>query len=253
MKKFLSMIMVLSVIMGIIAIPQANASNDVVYRAAVKRDGKYGFIDESGKEVVPFEYDLAADFSGGLALVKRNGKWGRIDKTGNVVVPLEYDSVGPFSEGLAAVEQNEKCGFIDKTGNVVIPLEYESAGRFRAIEVEETDSIKVLFNGEKIEFDQEPIIENGRTLVPFRAICQAMGAEVSWNGETQQVSAELDGTKLVFTINELSMTVNGAEKILDQSPIIRNERTLLPARAFAEELGATVSWDDTTKTVIITK
>ena len=65
MKKFLSMIMVLSVIMGIIAIPQANASNDVVYRAAVKRDGKYGFIDESGKEVVPFEYDLAADFSGG--------------------------------------------------------------------------------------------------------------------------------------------------------------------------------------------
>ena len=181
------------------------------------------------------------------------GKRVFIDKTGEFVIPTEYDDALPFMEGLAAVSNNGKWGFIDKTGNLVVPMKYDLVGYFRAVEVEEPTSIKVLFNGEEIEFDQEPIIENGRTLVPFRAICQAMGAEVSWNSDTQQVSAELDGTKLVFTINELSMTVNGAEKTLDQSPIIKNGRTLLPARAFAEEFGAAVSWDDAAKTVIITK
>ena len=57
--------------------------------------------------------------------VDNNKKYGFIDRTGKLVIPLQYDSVGVFSEGLAAVKSNGKVGFVDKTGKVVIPLKYE--------------------------------------------------------------------------------------------------------------------------------
>ncbi len=98
--------------------------------AVVKRNGKYGFIDQTGKVVAPLNYDWAWSFSEGLAAVERNGKYGFIDKAGKVVIPLNYDDTWYFTEGLAAVKQNGKYGFIDNTGKVVIPLKYDKADSF---------------------------------------------------------------------------------------------------------------------------
>jgi hypothetical protein len=54
-----------------------------------------------------------------LARVKKDGKWGYIDKTGRTIIPIEYDYVESFnSEGLAKVKKDEKYGFIDRTGVV---------------------------------------------------------------------------------------------------------------------------------------
>ena len=58
-------------------------------------------------------------------------------------------------------------------------------------------------------------------------------------------------TEIKMTIDSLTATVNGEAKTLDAAPIIRNSRTMLPVRFVAENLGATVGWDDATKTVII--
>ena len=88
-------------------------------------NGKWGFVDKTEKEVIPFKYDGVMNFTEDLALVKLNNKQGFIDKTGNEVVPLIYDYAESFSEGLALVLLNEKCGFIDKMGNEVIPLIYD--------------------------------------------------------------------------------------------------------------------------------
>ncbi|MDR1706316.1 MAG: WG repeat-containing protein, partial [Clostridiales bacterium] len=93
--------------------------------APVIKDDKWGFIDKTGKVVVPLEYDQVYSFSEGLAPVIKDGKYGFIDKTGKVVVPLEYDDVYNISEGLATVMKDDKWGFIDKTGKVVVPLEYD--------------------------------------------------------------------------------------------------------------------------------
>lgn len=82
----------------------------------VEYNWKYGFIDTSGKEVIPLKYDNADDFSEGLARVKLNGKWGYIDTSGKEVIPLKYDNSDNFSDGLARVKLNGKCGSIDKTG-----------------------------------------------------------------------------------------------------------------------------------------
>jgi predicted Ser/Thr protein kinase len=98
--------------------------------AAVKLNDKWGFIDKTGKEVIPYKYFWAYKFSEGLAEVRLNGKYGFIDKTGKEIIPLKYDDVGIFSEGLAAVELNDKWGFIDKTGKEVIPCKYFWARNF---------------------------------------------------------------------------------------------------------------------------
>ncbi|MDR2467074.1 MAG: WG repeat-containing protein [Prevotellaceae bacterium] len=98
--------------------------------AAVKLNGKYGFIDRTGMEIIPFRYDDAGAFSEGLAKVRTNGKWGFIDKMGKEAIPSIYDNVGSFSEGLVAAQSEGKYGFIDKTGKEVISFKYDDAGIF---------------------------------------------------------------------------------------------------------------------------
>ena len=71
--------------------------------ARIERDGKYGFIDNTGQVVIPPKYDLAWDFSEGLARVSQNGKAGFIDNTGKVVIPLKYDKADSFYNGVAGV------------------------------------------------------------------------------------------------------------------------------------------------------
>ena len=98
----------------------------------IQRDGKYGFADESGRVVIPCQWEYAYKFSEGLAQVQdANWKCGFIDKTGKVVIPCQWKGAGAFSEGLAAVKDaNGKCGFIDKTGKVVIPCQWKRAYGF---------------------------------------------------------------------------------------------------------------------------
>ena len=72
----------------------------------VKLNGKYGFIDKEGKEIIPLKYDEVREFREGLATVELNKKWGFVDKEGKEVISLKYDCVYQnFIEGLAIVIQ----------------------------------------------------------------------------------------------------------------------------------------------------
>lgn len=100
--------------------------------AQVKAGKKYGFIDSTGKEVVPVIYDyVPIAFSEGLSYVQQAGKYGFVDPAGKVVVPLVYDFAANFSEGMASVKQNGIAGYIDKKGNLAIPLRFKTAGDFQ--------------------------------------------------------------------------------------------------------------------------
>ena len=116
-----------------------------------------------------------------------------------------------------------------------------------------SSDIQVTLNGTRVEFDQPPIIQNGRTLVPLRAIFEAMGATIDWNGNTQTVTAVRQGVTVIMTIGNNVFTVNGEQKTLDVAPQIIGGRTLVPARAVAEGFGASVDWNANTQTVIITE
>ncbi len=111
--------------------------------------------------------------------------------------------------------------------------------------------ISVLLNSKKIEFDQLPVLEYGRTLVPLRAIFEALGASVQWDGATQTVTAVKGDTTVSLQIGSTSMYVNGVVKTLDVPAKLINSRTLVPVRAISEAFGCAVGWDGNTQTVII--
>jgi hypothetical protein len=96
----------------------------------VSKDGKYGFVNYYGEEVVPLIYDSASDFWGDLAKVKRGNKWGFIDTLGNVVVDFIYDNAANFNNGLARVVRDNLYGFIDDSGEEVVPCQYSYAHDF---------------------------------------------------------------------------------------------------------------------------
>ena len=98
--------------------------------AIVWKSDKCGYIDNTGREVIPCQYDDAYNFHEGLAKVIKSGRWGYIDKTGREVAPCQYDSTDGFSEGLAKVQKSGKDGYIDKTGREVIPCKYDDAFNF---------------------------------------------------------------------------------------------------------------------------
>ena len=85
----------------------------------------YGYIDKTGKEVVPCIYADFGSFKEGYAYVKNeDGGVGYIDKTGKEVIPLHYDDAFGHGEGLFTVGSGGRYGMVDVNDNVVVPLTY---------------------------------------------------------------------------------------------------------------------------------
>ena len=105
------------------------------------------------------------------------------------------------------------------------------------------ENIKVIIDAKAVKFDVQPTIKSGRTLVPLRAIFEALGATVDWDDATQTVTSEKDDVKISLTINSKVMTVNGKEKTLDVPATLIDSRTLVPVRAISEAFGLEVGWD----------
>lgn len=109
----------------------------------------------------------------------------------------------------------------------------------------------ITYNGNKINSDVPPYVKDGRTLAPIRAILEALGMTVSWDGTTQTATAVKADITISVTINSNIAVVNGVQKTLDVPAEITNGRTFVPVRFFAEALNMNVDWDGYTKTVII--
>ena len=77
----------------------------------MEKNCKWGFIDKTGKVIVPFEYEEAYDFQDGLARVSKNNKWGAIDETGEEVIQCQYNELLSFCDGLAKVEENGRSSY----------------------------------------------------------------------------------------------------------------------------------------------
>lgn len=95
--------------------------NDQSGLARVSRNQKWGFINKSGKEIIPCIYQNANFFREGLALVtKTNGTTGFLDKTGKVVIPFEeYIRADNFKNGKAKVQKGDTPFYINTKGEIV--------------------------------------------------------------------------------------------------------------------------------------
>lgn len=104
---------------------------------------------------------------------------------------------------------------------------------------------------EKIETDTPPTIVDGRTLVPLRAIFEAIGADVEWDGSTSTATGKKDNITVSIQIGNTTAYVNDEAKILDVPAQIINDRTMVPARFISEAMGCSVTWYAETGTAAV--
>lgn len=116
----------------------------------------------------------------------------------------------------------------------------------------------IFINNKEARLDAAPFIDkvSGRTLVPIRAIVEAIDGQIGWEASTQKVTIQKDALTMELWIGKEMAMVNGNEVKIDPekplSPVIVNGRTFLPLRFVAENLGFKVDWNGATQTIILT-
>lgn len=121
----------------------------------------------------------------------------------------------------------------------------------------EIDNPIMTVNGVEKEIDSEnstaPLIVDGRTLVPIRAVIESLGGSVLWDDVTKTTTLEMNKNIVTLTIDSTVAYKNESEHTLDVPPRIINGRTMLPIRFVAESFGLNVDWNHFTRTVTISK
>lgn len=118
-------------------------------------------------------------------------------------------------------------------------------------------STQMLVDGASIVIDVAPQIIQGRTLLPIKWVAEPLGATVEWSASDRRVTISLNGTVLELWIGKSQARVDGSFLPIDATnanvvPLIVSGRTMLPVRFVAEQLGADVQWEASTKTITIT-
>jgi hypothetical protein len=125
----------------------------------LKKDSLFGFIDATGKTLIPFKYKDIIDYNDGRAIVSDGNKLGVVDTLGQIflafeydriyemnnkyritknnksgianlsgiiIIPCEYELIGKYADGIAYARKEGKCGYIDSIGNHIVPFEFEN-------------------------------------------------------------------------------------------------------------------------------
>jgi len=104
--------------------------NCVCGLSKVKKNGKIGYVNNKGVEVISPQYDEGLTYSEGYTTVRMDSKWLFLDSTGKAITQAIYDDALSFKNGLAAVSRNNLYGFIDYTGREVIPFVFSNVRSF---------------------------------------------------------------------------------------------------------------------------
>ena len=130
----------------------------------------------------------------------------------------------------------------------------------------QTGDTYVKLNDKILGFDQPPVTENDRTLVPMRFLFEQMGAAVTWDDATQTATATVPVTteeeiqtfglaeekSVTFSVDNTTATVNGSAATMDVPARLINDKTMVPLRFLSENLGFNVQWDEAARTAIVT-
>ncbi len=113
------------------------------------------------------------------------------------------------------------------------------------------ETIRIEIDGKPLTFEVAPQIENGRVLVPFKAIFEALGLKIDWIGEQRIATAYNDEMNVSVKIDASFGNINGELISLDASGKIVNGRTLVPLKFVSEAFGSEVGWDAEKRLVTI--
>jgi len=116
------------------------------------------------------------------------------------------------------------------------------------------ETVEVSVDGKSVSFsDQAAIFDNNKdqVLIPLRAICEALGAQVEWDAGAQKALVTFMNKKVEITINSNRGTLNGKEFALSADAVIMNGRTMVPLDFMQKALGSKATWNADTKSVTI--
>lgn len=107
-------------------------------------------------------------------------------------------------------------------------------------------------NGTLTTLDSAPILLNNRTVLPIRAVVEAMGGTVGWDQGTRKVTISVSGTVIEMWLDKNTIQVNGQSKKIDVAPTVIGGRTMVPVRFVADNIpGCTIQWNDATQSATI--
>ena len=162
------------------------------------------------------------------------------DKAGKEI-KLTDKGNGKYTFTMPASKVEVKAAFKQNASKPGKPAE-----EMKTVVVMQVGSKTMFVNGKAYEKDAAPVIMNDRTLVPIRFVTESLGGTVAWNAETKEVTLVIDG-------KEIKMTIGKVLEKYGVAPVILNDRTYVPVRFVADELGATTTWDAVSKMVTVTK
>lgn len=184
-------------------------------------------------------------------------RWGiggdlKLGQSRRVSYPIRLTKPGIYSiyAGIALSDRVRRLPTANLTGIEVI-APGRGARTSRTV-IEPTPPTRITVNGQVVPLDQRPIFANATVLVPVRFVMEGLGASVDWEPETRTVTARRGRFDLSLRIGQGYSRANGKEVYVYTPPRIVNGRTMVPVRFVSEALGATVVWDDRTRTVVIT-
>ena len=291
MKKALSIILVLVLCIAIAApVFAADEYEEIYMNGFMNNDPYFGMFGvdfeavKIGTESITFYSEEAGavteDFCP-IAMVKPGSA---VTVDGSYAAGMEEIPEPPFRANVVAYKLREdgsyeRCpGYVTITsgnvddwalgkalpdsGDVVALLELSGFGVWyvRLAEAEAAPApaqprgVGVSVNGAAVPWtDVQPFIdENSRTMVPLRAVAEALGLTVSWDGAAREASFTNGAKTITFPIgSSTARTEDGGTIQMDTAAVIVNDRTFAPIRYLAEYFGYTVGWDSATKTVLI--
>jgi hypothetical protein len=187
--------------------------------------------------------------------------FGMTGSGGEVQIVSSHLDIITFGASLKLTPEDTLKAFFE-TYNAQFNEETEKMERERiAAAIPYDRPIMLVINGSPVIVDSPPVIEQGRTLVPARALVEALGYIVAWESSSRTVDIyEQKSFNCVISLtidNDTAYVYNEVEQrreevLLDVPAKIINDRTMIPARFIAEALGCLVDWESETRTVIVT-
>lgn len=224
--------------------------------AETKSDDEF-FADSFNNASTEYGVVMTGSFTGGGAALFRNydATWGALKpiiegaNAGKSMDEINSDMVKEIERQLELRKKEQE---------EAQKAAAEKAAKEAAEAAKKTITLKI--NGNVVKTDSAPVIEDGRTLVPVRAIVEELGYIVSWNSTTQIIDVyDVDGAlRISMKVSSKKVSVATGiygvmdEKTLDVPAKVIGGRTMVPARFIAETLGCEVKWDQTSRTVTIT-
>ena len=184
----------------------------------------------------------------------------RLTIDGIVVVPYadgRFSQVVSLTRGANAIDVES----VDTAGNIghyTVHVTYTVPRTQGSVTIDLTvGKTGMIINGMESETDSAPVIRSGRTMLPVRALIEALGGSVTWNGTTRVTTVVLGGRTVQLTVGSNKAVVDGRQVVIDSAnaavvPEIINGRTYLPLRFLADSLGISVAWDASSQTVSVT-